>query len=358
MRGEYKTPGGKLVGVDVVVDAAGKPVTCTIDGDFFVLGDDDDAARAMLADLGAALVAGSPLDDVFRRYPSLGLAGVDAAAISKAYQRALRKEENGSSSEKGRSICANVGVDDVSDILTSNTDAFHQIRKKRWSSLRPQVVHDVTRTPVEQMETDEDWARQVAAGQRAATLRFWHWAGPAVVVGRFQSIEREVDIRAARQEGFDIVRRSTGGGAMFIKPGDVITYSLYAPKGFVASLPVDESFRLCDQWLVDALRDLGIDAFFSGTNDIASAQGKIGGAAQRLFPPVGGGPGALLHHVTLAYDIDEENMGRMLKTSSEKMSDKSVKSAVKRVAPIKRQKNIPFETLFSYLETYAKLSYN
>ncbi|MDF7640353.1 lipoate--protein ligase family protein [Bifidobacterium sp. ESL0784] len=357
MRGEYKTPGGKLVGVDVVVDAAGKPVTCTIDGDFFVLGDDD-VARAMLADLGAALVAGSPLADVFRRYPSLELVGVDAAAISKAYQRALRKEENGSSDEKGRSICANVGVDDVSDILTSNADAFHQIRKKRWSSLHPQVVHDVTRTPVEQMETDEDWARQVAAGQRAATLRFWSWSGPAVVVGRFQSIEQEVDVEAAKREGFDVVRRSTGGGAMFIEPGKVITYSLYAPKGFVASVPLEESFRLCDQWAVDALNGLGIAAFFSGTNDIACAQGKIGGAAQRFFPPTDGGPGALLHHVTLAYDIDAQKMGRILKTSSEKLSDKAVKSAVKRVAPIRRQTDMRFEILSSYLETRAKLSYN
>lgn len=357
MRGEYKTPGGKLVGVEVVVDKSGQPVSCSIDGDFFVSGDDS-AVHAMLAELADSLIAGRPLTDVFSRYSSLKLVGLDDTAISTAYRRALHKRQNSASDEKGSSIRAKVGVVDVSDNLTSNDDVFHQLYQKRWGELRPLVVHDVARSPAEQMKTDEGWAREVASGARPATLRFWHWAGPAVVVGRFQSIEREVDIRAARQEGFDIVRRSTGGGAMFIKPGDAITYSLYAPKGFVASLPVDESFRLCDQWLVDALRDLGIDAFFSGTNDIASAQGKIGGAAQRLFPPVGGGPGALLHHVTLAYDIDEEKMGRILKTSSEKMSDKSVKSAVKRVAPIKRQKNIPFETLFSYLETYAKLSYN
>lgn len=357
MRGEYKTPGGKLVGVEVVVDESGKPVTCTIDGDFFVLGDDD-AACAMLAQLEDSLIAGRPLAGVFSHYPSLKLVGADGAAISAAYQRALHKGQNGASDEKGRSIRAKVGVVDVSDRLTSNNDAFHQLYKKRWDALRPLVVHDIARSPADQMKTDEDWARQVARGQRPATLRFWHWAEPAVVVGRFQSVEREVDVQAAKQEGFDIVRRSTGGGAMFIEPGDVITYSLYAPKGFVASLGVNESFRLCDQWVIDALRGLGIDAFFSGTNDIASSQGKIGGAAQRLYPAADGGPGALLHHVTLAYDIDAQKMGRILKTSPEKLSDKAVKSAVKRVAPIKRQTDVPFETLSSYLETYAKLSYN
>ncbi|WEV67756.1 lipoate--protein ligase family protein [Bifidobacterium sp. ESL0769] len=357
MRGEYKTPGGKLVGVEAVVNGAGKPVSCTIDGDFFVLGDDD-AAKAMLSDLAVALVSGSPLADVFRRYPSVKLVGVDDVAISTAYQRALRTEKNGSSDETGRSIRANVGVGDVLDKLTSNNDVSHQLHQKRWKSLHPLVVHDILRSPAEQMVTDEEWARQVAAGVRPATLRFWRWSEPAVVVGRFQSIEREVDAKVAQREGFEVVRRTTGGGAMFIEPGKVITYSLYAPKSFTASLSLEDSFRLCDQWVIDALQNLGIPAFFSGTNDISCEQGKIGGAAQRLFSSKGGGPGALLHHVTLAYDIDAEKMGRILNTSPEKMRDKSVKSAVKRVAPIKRQTGMKFEALSSYLETYAKLSYN
>ncbi|MCO6558896.1 MAG: lipoate--protein ligase family protein [Bifidobacterium sp.] len=357
MRGEYKTPGGKLVGVDVIVDKGGKPVSSTIDGDFFILGDDD-AARALLKDLGAALVAQKPLAPIFRSYPSVRLVGADDVAISTAYRRALRTEKYGSESEKCRSICANVGVDDGSDILTSNNDAFHQLNEKRWRSLRPLVVHDVERDPAQQMVTDEQWARQVAAGKRPATLRFWSWSGPAVVVGRFQSIGQEVNVKAAKQAGFAVVRRSSGGGAMFIEPGKTITYSLYAPKGFIEGVPVGESFHLCDQWLLGALQSLGIPAFFSGTNDIACAQGKIGGAAQRLFSPVGGGPGALLHHVTLAYDIDGEKMGRILKTSPEKLRDKSVKSAVKRVAPIRRQTDMTFEVFSAYLEEYAKLSYN
>ncbi|MDF7665561.1 lipoate--protein ligase family protein [Bifidobacterium sp. ESL0745] len=357
MRGEYKTPGGKLVGVDVVVDAGGNPVSCAIDGDFFVLGEDD-AAHVMLADIGRALIGGNPLAPVFRAYPTVQLVGVDGVAISTAFKRALRQGTNGSSNETGRSISANVGALDVSDILTSNNDAFHQRCRKRWSLLRPVVVRDIARNPAEQMDVDDRWGRQVASGKRSATLRFWRWGGPAVVVGRFQSIASEVNVETARREGFDVVRRSTGGGAMFVEPGKAITYSLYATKGFVKGLSVDESFRLCDQWLLDALRGLGIDAFFSGTNDVSCAQGKIAGAAQRYFSPENGGPGALLHHVTMAYDIDQEKMARILKTSSEKMRDKSVKSAVKRVAPLKRQTQMGFEALCAYLETQVELSYN
>lgn len=134
-----------------------------------------------------------------------------------------------------------------------------------------------------------------------------------------------------------MVRRCTGGGAMFIEPGNTITYSLYAPLDFAQGVSIEESYRLCDVWLVQALKELGLDVRFSGLNDIATQYGKLGGAAQRRFAPKNGGPGAILHHVTLAYDIDAEKMARVLNTSREKMSDKAVKSAVKRVDPMRSQ---------------------
>ena len=64
--------------------------------------------------------------------------------------------------------------------------------------------------------------------------------------------------------------------------------------------------------------------------------GKAGGAAQRRFPapPDSDGPGAVLHHTTLAYELDGALMARLLNTSPEKLSDKAVRSASKRVAPL------------------------
>ena len=110
---------------------------------------------------------------------------------------------------------------------------------------------------------------------------------------------------------------------------------------------IEESYRLCDWWLVEALRELGLDVRFAGLNDIASQYGKIGGAAQRRFP-VGSG-GAVLHHVTMAYDIDAAKMSRVLNTSREKMSDKAVKSAVKRVDPMKSQTGLSREHIVEHL---------
>ena len=136
---------------------------------------------------------------------------------------------------------------------------------------------------------------------------------------------------------------------MFIEPGNTITYSLYAPRWFAADLDIEESYRLCDMWLIAALRGLGLDVGFSGLNDIASSHGKIGGAAQRRFPPIGSGPGSILHHVTLAYDIDAVKMTRVLNISGEKMSDKAVKSAVKRVDPMRAQTGLSRNGLIARL---------
>ncbi|MBT1172851.1 lipoate--protein ligase family protein [Bifidobacterium sp. MA2] len=260
----------------------------------------------------------------------------------------------------------------------------------RWAKLRPllEIVHDVPRSPAEQMALDERWAREVASGDRRPTLRIWEWSGSCVVVGRFQSIPDEVHEDVARAEGIEVVRRCTGGGAMFIEPGNTITYSLYAPLWFVDGIDVAASYRLCDRWLVGALGEMGLDVRFSGLNDIASARGKIGGAAQRRFPAssraaggrsddaassafggavagrcvppqaTGHGPGAVLHHVTMAYDIDAAKMGRVLNTSREKMSDKAVRSAVKRVDPLKSQTGLTrgevVARLLAYLHDHVR----
>jgi lipoate-protein ligase A len=67
-------------------------------------------------------------------------------------------------------------------------------------------------------------------------------------------------------------------------------------------------------------------------NDITSPTGKIGGAAQKRL-----GNGAVLHHVTMSYDMDGEKMVQVLRIGREKMSDKGTKSAAKRVDPLRSQ---------------------
>uniref|UniRef100_A0A7C1JR95 Lipoate--protein ligase family protein n=1 Tax=Thermomicrobium roseum TaxID=500 RepID=A0A7C1JR95_THERO len=200
-----------------------------------------------------------------------------------------------------------------------------------------------------QMALDEVLTYRVGRGERPPTLRFWEWTAPAVVIGRFQSLRNEVDLEEANRYGITVVRRITGGGAMLTEPGRVITYSIYAPPELVAGMSFQESYAFLDAWVVEALRALGIDAWYQPINDITSANGKIGGAAQARRH------GAVLHHTTMAYDIDPEKVPRVIRIGREKLSDKGVRSAERRVAPLRQQTNLPRETIQEFLiRTFAE----
>lgn len=205
-----------------------------------------------------------------------------------------------------------------------------------WRNLAPQlrIVRDVPRSPQEQMQIESAWSGEVASGKRPPTLRVWDWASRAVVLGKFQREQREVNESAARKLGFDIVRRETGGGAMIVVPEDTITVSLYMPLDLTDGKSVAQMFQLCDYWLVEALRNAGIPARFAGLNDIAGPNGKFGGSAQRIYKK-SGARGCLLHHTTLAYDMRPELLATVLNTSPVKLSDKGVASAKKRVDPLR-----------------------
>jgi lipoate-protein ligase A len=204
----------------------------------------------------------------------------------------------------------------------------------------PRVLH-----PAVHVALDEVIAREVAAGERPPTLRFWDWDSPLVVIGSFQSFRNEVDPDGAARHGIDVVRRISGGGAMFMEPGNTITYSLVVPASLVEGLSFERSYSFLDEWVIEALADVGVDAHFVPLNDIASDRGKIGGAAQKRFVA-----GAVLHHVTMAYDIDADKMLEVLRIGREKMSDKGTRSANKRVDPMRSQTGMTREAI---LESFA-----
>jgi len=175
---------------------------------------------------------------------------------------------------------------------------------------------------------DEVLTQKMEEGNIRPTLRFWYRDSPSVPMGRFQAFEDEVEIDYVEEKGIEVVRRITGGGAMFVEPGNVITYSIYIPKEEVSE-DVEESYRKLDRFAVEALNDLGVDASYEPLNDIEHEQGKLGGAAQLRKDK------AVLHHTTMSYDLDTAEMLRVLRIGKEKVSDKAVKSAEKRVSRIK-----------------------
>jgi len=175
---------------------------------------------------------------------------------------------------------------------------------------------------------DEVLTEKLEKGEINPTLRFWYRKMPSVPMGRFQAFEDEVEVEYTEEKGIEVVRRLTGGGAMFAEPGNVITYSIYIPKDKVPE-DFEESYEEMDRFAVEALREIGVEAEYAPLNDIVHETGKLGGAAQLRKED------AVLHHTTMSYDLDTAEMLRVLRIGKEKVSDKAVKSAEKRVSRIK-----------------------
>jgi len=222
------------------------------------------------------------------------------------------------------------------------------LSRSGWHDHAWHLVHAPPQAPALHMALDDLMLDDVAAGRRPPTLRIWEWAGPAVVLGRFQSLRNEVDAVAAHRHGIEVVRRVSGGGAMFIEPGNTITYSIVAPETLVEGMSFEQAYAFMDEWVIAALGTLGIRAWYQPLNDIASDVGKIAGAAQARRG------GAVLHHVTMAYDIDALKMLEVLRVGREKLSDKGTASAAKRVDPLRRQTGLAREAVIARMvDTFA-----
>jgi len=112
-----------------------------------------------------------------------------------------------------------------------------------------------------------------------------------------------------------------------------------------------DSYAFLDEWVIEALKSLGIEAYYQPLNDITSTKGKIGGAAQKRL-----GTGSLLHHATMSYDMDGEKMVQVLRIGREKMSDKGTTSAAKRVDPLRSQTGLSrAEIIERLIGTFTRL---
>lgn len=220
-----------------------------------------------------------------------------------------------------------------------------------WNDYRWELIHAAPLAPELHMALDAVITDEVGAGLRPPTLRIWEWSEPAVIIGRFQSLKNEVDPEGAARHGVKVVRRVSGGGAMFVEPGNTITYSLSVPQALVQGMTFQESYEYLDAWVIRALHELGIKAWYQPLNDIASESGKIGGAAQARRG------GAVLHHVTMSYDIDAEKMVQVLRIGREKLSDKGTTSAKKRVDPLRSQTGLERSVIIErMLQTFRGLA--
>lgn len=149
----------------------------------------------------------------------------------------------------------------------------------------------------------------------SCVLFLWQNAG-TIVIGRNQNIYSEVDVEAALADGIRIVRRMSGGGAVFHDLGN-LNFTFISRR---LNHDVDTQIDV----VLNAVRLLGVEAERTGRNDLMAGGGKFSGHA---FYKSGQ---FRYHHGTLLVNADMEKM-RYLTPSKEKLRSKSVRSVRSRV---------------------------
>lgn len=144
-----------------------------------------------------------------------------------------------------------------------------------------------------------------------------------IVVGQNQNTEAEINRAFVEQHHINVVRRSTGGGAVYHDLGN-LNYS------FITDVGDDGiSIRRFTEPVVAALRSLGLNAEASGRNDILVEGRKVSGTAQRRHG------GRILHHGTLLFDANPGMVAGALNVDPEKFRSKSTKSVRSRIGNIR-----------------------
>ncbi len=198
---------------------------------------------------------------------------------------------------------------------------------EKWRIVKPE-----TRNGFENMALDEAISEAVAKRESPNTIRFFKWRPSTVTIGYFQSLHEEVEVKECLRKEVDIVRRITGGGAVYHDEKGEITYSVIAGQ---EAFPKDlsETYKTIGQCIIDSLAELGLKAEFHPINDILVNGKKISGNAQTRRNNV------MHQHGTILYDLDVDTMFSLLRVSDIKIRDKIIKNVKERVTSVKQNCN-------------------
>ena len=146
---------------------------------------------------------------------------------------------------------------------------------------------------------------------------------PSIIVGKHQNSLAEINVDYVKENNVIVIRRTTGGGAVFHDPGNLnFTFIMKEHPGETAD------FRKYTQPIIDVLQAMDVDAKFEGRNDMTIEGKKFSGNAKAFYN------NKILQHGTLLFDSTLPNLSQALKLNPLKYRDKAVKSISSRVTNI------------------------
>lgn len=157
------------------------------------------------------------------------------------------------------------------------------------------------------------------------TIHFYRRKPPAISLGYFQDPEEEVNIKLCKKAGVELLRRASGGGAIYTDEKQLIFAVAYKET---TTQSIIESYKKIGDVIITAFHEFSLDAKFKPINDVLINGKKISGSAQTRKA------GAILHHGTVIVDCDFEKMAKYLKFSSEKNADNSHKKITERITSL------------------------
>ncbi len=146
---------------------------------------------------------------------------------------------------------------------------------------------------------------------------------PAIIVGKHQNTIEEINKAYTDEHGIKVVRRLSGGGAVYHDLNN-LNYTIISNKADEGAF----DFKTFSKPVIDTLADLGVNAAFTGRNDLEIDGKKFCGNAQAYYK------GRMMHHGCLLFDVDMSVLGQALKVSKDKIASKGVKSVRARVTNI------------------------
>ena len=213
-----------------------------------------------------------------------------------------------------------------------------------WRLIKPKVGDGYTN-----MAVDEAIMKARIENKVSNTLRFYKWKPSAVSIGRFQTPTDEIYVNNCKKHEVDIVRRITGGGAVYHDQNGEITYSVVAKTADLGLKKLDmvNAYQKICKGLNEAFITLGTKAEYRPPDpkrcpNLTINGKKISGNAQSSKK------GILLQHGTFLLNLDHERMFTFLKVPWAKTLNNVLEVSKRKLTSVKQELGSNFSTQEAY----------